>query len=239
MKAMILAAGRGERMKPLTDFKPKPLLPIAGKAMIEYHLQALLVAGIKEVVINHAYLGEQIEQHLGDGSQWGVSIRYSREDRPLETGAGIKKALPLLGDSPFLLVNGDIWTDYDFSALRHWHNQPSSLMHAVLVPNPEHNPKGDFCIGEQSRLMQCDSSGQNNAGQNNDFVNSATYSGIARMQAALFDTFDEDFFPLKPVIDRAILAGQATAELHAGQWVDVGTPERLQHVEQTLVKSVR
>ena len=143
MKAMILAAGKGERLRPLTLHTPKPLVCVGGVPLIEYHLRALAVAGFTEIVINHAWLGQQIEDHLGDGSRFGVRIQYSAEGEPLETGGGIFKALPLLGDKPFAVVNGDIWTDYSFAGLR----MPlTGLAHLVLVGNPAHHPKGDFCL---------------------------------------------------------------------------------------------
>ncbi|KKK85214.1 hypothetical protein LCGC14_2775550, partial [marine sediment metagenome] len=145
MKAMILAAGLGKRMRPLTDNTPKPLLLCAGKPLIVYQIEALVAAGVTEIVINHAYLGEQIEAHLGDGSAYGASIHYSPETEPMNTGAGIAHALPLLGDDPFILTNGDVWTDFDFSVLR---GKNIELAHLVMVANPEHNPQGDFSLAQ-------------------------------------------------------------------------------------------
>lgn len=216
MKAMILAAGRGERMRPLTDSTPKPLLDIGGRPMIAWHLQALAKAGIVDIVINHAHLGHQIEQTLGDGVQFGVSIRYSREEEPLNTGGGIFKALPLIGDEPFLVLNGDVWTDYPFAQLP---NRPAGLAHLVLVPNPEHNPKGDFALDVKSRVT------------NNTDMRS-TFSGIGVYQPALFNGLQSDAFPLGPLLRTAAEQQQVTGELYSGEWHDVGTPERLASVRQ-------
>lgn len=221
MKAMILAAGKGERMRPLTLHTPKPLVPVAGVPLIEYHLRALAAAGFTEVVINHAWLGQQIEAYLGDGAQLGLSIRYSPEGEPLETGGGIYKALPLLGEAPFALINGDIWTEYDFSRL------PTSLpglVHLVLVDNPEHHGKGDFCL---------------NAGQVEDTeagLPTLTYSGIAVLHPKLFDGCQAGAFKLAPLFRQAISKGLVSGEHFTGQWVDVGTLERLAEVERLLVE---
>lgn len=172
MKAMILAAGKGERMRPLTLHTPKPLIPVAGQPLIEYHLHALAAAGVTEVVINHAWLGQQIEDHLGDGSRFGVSIRYSPEGEPLETGGGIFKALSLLGDAPFLLVNGDVWSDYDFTGLQ---APLQGLAHLVLVDNPGHHGRGDFrLVGEQ--VVDGD-----------DAPGTLTFSGLSVLHPALFN----------------------------------------------------
>ncbi|MGE8406688.1 MAG: N-acetylmuramate alpha-1-phosphate uridylyltransferase MurU [Pseudomonas sp.] len=221
MKAMILAAGKGERMRPLTLHTPKPLVPVAGVPLIEYHLRALAAAGFTEVVINHAWLGQQIEEHLGDGSRWGLSIRFSAEGEPLETGGGIFKALPLLGDQPFVLVNGDIWTDYDFSRLR----QPSSaLAHLVLVDNPGHHGAGDFRL---------------DAGQVADGAGASdtlTYSGIAVIDPALFAGCEPGAFKLAPLLRAAMASGQVSGEHFSGHWVDVGTLERLAEVERRLAE---
>ena len=223
MKAMILAAGKGERLRPLTLHTPKPLICAGGVPLIEYHLRALAAAGFTEIVINHAWLGEQIEDHLGDGSQFGVSIQYSPEGEPLETGGGIFKALPLLGDEPFAVVNGDIWTDYDFSALR----QPlAGLAHLVLVGNPAHHTGGDFSL---------------NAGQVQDGLPGAdtlTYSGIAVLAPELFKGCTAQAFKLAPLLRKAMAAGQVTGERLQGHWVDVGTHERLAEVE-SLIKGLR
>ena len=219
MKAMILAAGKGERLRPLTLHTPKPLICAGGVPLIEYHLRALAAAGFTEIVINHAWLGQQIEDHLGDGSRFGVSIRYSPEGEPLETGGGIFKALPLLGTEPFAVVNGDIWTDYDFGALR----QPlTGLAHLVLVDNPAHHPTGDFCL---------------NGKQVEDGVSGSdtlTYSGIAVLHPELFGECTAGAFKLAPLLRKAMVAGQVTGERLLGHWVDVGTHERLAEVESLI-----
>ena len=221
MKAMILAAGKGERMRPLTLHTPKPLVPVAGVPLIEYHLRALAHAGFTEVVINHAWLGQQIEDHLGDGSRFALNIRYSAESEPLETGGGIFKALALLGEEPFLLVNGDIWTDYDFTRLR---APLASLAHLVLVDNPGHHGTGDFCLdGGQVR----DADGRDQT---------LTYSGISVLDPALFAGCQAGAFKLAPLLRKAMASGQVSGERHAGHWVDVGTLERLAEVERLLAE---
>ncbi|TFH76446.1 N-acetylmuramate alpha-1-phosphate uridylyltransferase MurU [Pseudomonas kribbensis] len=223
MKAMILAAGKGERMRPLTLTTPKPLVRAAGVPLIEYHLRALAAAGFSEIVINHAWLGQQIEDYLGDGSQFGLSIRYSPEGEPLETGGGIFRALPLLGDEAFLVVNGDIWTDYDFSVL---HQPISGLAHLVLADNPAHHPAGDFSlIGDQVQDGQPDSP-------------TLTYSGIAVLHPQLFDGCTDGAFKLAPLLRKAMADGQVSGERLKGQWVDVGTHERLAEAE-TLIEASR
>lgn len=219
MKAMILAAGKGERLRPLTLHTPKPLVRAAGVPLIEYHVRALVSAGFTELVINHAWLGQQIEDYLGDGERYGVSIRYSPEGEPLETGGGIFKALPLLGDEPFVVVNGDIFTDYDFANLR---RPLSGQAHLVLVDNPPHHPKGDFLL---------------HGGQVEDAVpgrDSFTYSGIAVLSAALFAGSQPGAFKLAPLLRTAMAAGQISGERFSGRWVDVGTHERLDEVERLL-----
>ncbi|MEN8638662.1 N-acetylmuramate alpha-1-phosphate uridylyltransferase MurU [Pseudomonas sichuanensis] len=219
MKAMILAAGKGERMRPLTLHIPKPLVPAAGKPLIEYHLEALARAGFTEVVINHAWLGQQIEDHLGDGSRFGLRLRYSPEGEPLETGGGIFKALPLLGDAPFVLVNGDIWTDYDFSALQ---APLQGLAHLVLVDNPGHHGRGDFrLLGEQ-------------VADGDDAPGTLTFSGISVLDPALFDACQPGAFKLAPLLRKAMAAGQVSGEHYQGHWVDVGTLERLADVERLI-----
>lgn len=221
MKAMILAAGKGERMRPLTLHTPKPLVPIAGVPLIEYHLRALAAAGFTEVVINHAWLGQQIEDHLGDGSRWGLSIRFSPEGEPLETGGGIFKALPLLGDEPFLLVNGDIWTDYDFTRLQ----QPlQGLAHLVLVDNPGHHGAGDFRLNVDQV--------EDGAGASDTL----TFSGISVIDPALFDGCNAGAFKLAPLLRQAMANGQISGEHFRGHWVDVGTLERLAEVERLLAE---
>lgn len=223
MKAMILAAGKGERMRPLTLTTPKPLVRANGVPLIEYHLHALAGAGFTDIVINHAWLGQQIEDYLGDGSRYGVSIEYSPEGEPLETGGGIFRALPLLGDEAFVVVNGDIWTDYDFSVL---HQPISGLAHLVLVDNPLHHPTGDFLLVD----------GEVQDGQQ-DGAN-LTYSGIAVLHPQLFDGCSAGAFKLAPLLRKAMAEGQVTGERLRGRWVDVGTLERLAQVE-TLIEASR
>ncbi len=221
MKAMILAAGKGERLRPLTLHTPKPLVPVAGVPLIEYHLRALAAAGITEVVINHAWLGQQIEDHLGDGARFGVHIRYSAENEPLETGGGIFRALPLLGREPFVLVNGDIWTDYCFTALP---SRLAGLAHLVLVDNPAHHPEGDFVLQDGQVLGS-------SAG-----LPSLTYSGLAVLSPQLFAGCAQGAFKLAPLLRQAMDAGQVSGEYYLGHWVDVGTHERLAEVEQLLAE---
>ncbi|MCK1790935.1 N-acetylmuramate alpha-1-phosphate uridylyltransferase MurU [Pseudomonas violetae] len=223
MKAMILAAGKGERMRPLTLTTPKPLVRVGGVPLIEYHLKALAVAGFTEIVINHAWLGQQIENYLGDGSQYGVRIHYSPEGEPLETGGGIHRALPLLGDDAFLVVNGDIWTDYDFRAL---HQSISGLAHLVLADNPAHHPAGDFSL----------TNGQVYDGQAN--AATLTYSGIAVLHPQLFKNCSAGAFKLAPLLRAAMEQGQVTGERLDGHWVDVGTHERLAQA-QALIEASR
>lgn len=219
MKAMILAAGKGERMRPLTLRTPKPLLPVAGIPLIEYHLQALAKAGVEEVVINHAWLGQQIEDALGDGSRFCLGIRYSAEGEPLETAGGILKALPLLGSEPFVLVNGDVFTDYDFNTL---HAPLKGLAHLVLVDNPEHHPDGDFVLYEGE--VRAQAHGQLRL----------TYSGIAVLHPQLFDGCPPGPHKLAPLYRNAMALGQVSGEHFQGLWVDVGTHERLAEAERLL-----
>ncbi|MEN8215438.1 MAG: N-acetylmuramate alpha-1-phosphate uridylyltransferase MurU [Pseudomonadota bacterium] len=216
MRTMILAAGRGKRMRPLTDTIPKPLLKVGGQCLIEYHIKHLVAAGLTEIVINHAHLGEQIEQTLGNGERYGAQLRYSPEGVALETGGGIYKALPLLGKEPFLVINGDIWCDYPFSQLR----RLTSLAHLILVNNPDHHPKGDFCL-INNRVYQ-------------DGTPRLTFSGIGIYHPDLFKDCQSGAFPLAPLLIKAMQAGQVSGELYQGQWIDVGTPERLQQLERML-----
>ncbi|KPA99047.1 MULTISPECIES: N-acetylmuramate alpha-1-phosphate uridylyltransferase MurU [Pseudomonas] len=220
MRAMILAAGKGERMRPLTLHTPKPLIRANGVPLIDYHLRALAAAGFREIVINHAWLGQQIEDYLGDGSRHGLSIAYSPEGEPLETGGGIFRALPLLGDEPFLVVNGDIWTDYDFSALR---RPLDGLAHLVMVDNPPHHPSGgDFALLD-GRLFD-----------DRPDLPRLTFSGISVLHPRLFAGCHAGAFKLAPLLREAMARGQVSGEHLQGQWVDVGTVERLAQVEQLL-----
>lgn len=212
MKVMILAAGRGERMRPLTDSTPKPLLEVKGKSLIQYHIEAVAKAGFDEIVINHAWLGEKIEAQLGNGRQFGVSIEYSREGKALETGGGIFHALPLLGNAPFIVINGDIFTDYNFDGLLD-KLSGDLLLHLVMVPNPEHNPKGDFAL-ERDRVLA-------------EGEPRYTFSGIAAYQPEVFAHCQPGSFPLAPLLRKAMATNQAGGEIFQGLWTDVGTPERL------------
>lgn len=217
MKAMILAAGRGERMRPLTDHTPKPLLQAGGRPLIEYHILALVAAGFRELVINHAHLGDRIERSLGDGSGLGVSIHYSVEAEALETGGGIFHALPLLGPGPFLVVNGDVWTDYDFSRLP---PEPAGLAHLVLVDNPPHHPRGDFALAGSRVVSEGESL--------------LTFSGIGVYRPELFAGCSPGKFPLAPLLRQAMAAGQVSGEHYRGRWLDIGTPQRLAELDQWL-----
>ncbi len=220
MKAMILAAGRGERMRPLTDHTPKPLLPVAGKPLIVHHLEALRAAGIHELVINTGHLGEQLPAALGDGRAWGVHILYSPEPpQALETGGGIFQALPLLGSEPFLVVNGDVWSDCPFARLP---TAPAGLAHLVLVDNPPHHPEGDFALMANGEVRE--SSGQPQL----------TYSGISVLRPELFGDCAPGRFPLGPLLRRAMAAGQISGEHYGGGWRDIGTPQRLAELDHAL-----
>ena len=252
MKAMILAAGRGERMRPLTDYTPKPLLKVGGKPLIVWHIERLAQAGFTEIIINHAHLGQQIEEALGDGETWGVHIQYSPEKVALETAGGIANALPLLGDEPFLVVNGDVFTDIDFSKLRtltlrqvqgererdgtlknnavrpelvEGHTQPNhNLAHLVLINNPPQHPKGDFAIAGD--LLK-------NTGEL-----MLTFSGVGVYHPELFAGIKHgEPAKLAPLLRQAIAQTRATAEHHYGVWHDIGTPERLQSLNENLLKA--
>lgn len=234
MKAMILAAGLGTRMRPLTDKIPKPLLLVAGKPLIEYHVDRLVAAGITELVINHAYLGEQIEQYLGDGSRLGANILYSRESEPLETGGGIYRALTLLGDEPFIVVNSDVWADYPLEKLLlRKESGEIDLAHLVMVQNPEHNQQGDFVLSPDGLLAEKKLSEKGMAESAN--APSLTFSGISLMTSELFAQCVSGQFPLLPLLTRAMSCRRVGGEYYAGEWIDVGTPQRL----IALDKSVR
>ena len=217
---MILAAGRGERMRPLTLATPKPLLEAGGAPLIVHHLRSLRDAGFVDVVVNLSWLGAQIEAALGDGSRYGVRLHYSDEGpEPLETGGGIFRALPLLGDGPFLVLNGDVWTDFDWSRLRE-RLAPHDLAHLVLVPNPQHNEKGDFVL-EQGRIVET-------AGER------LTFSGVGVYRAELFHGCTDGAFKLAPLLRAAARAGRVSGEVHGGRWLDIGTPERLAQLDSLL-----
>lgn len=230
MKALIFAAGRGERMAELTRSKPKPLLEIAGKPLIDYTVVGLKAAGFSELIVNLAYLGEQIKDYLGNGSRFGVRISYSEEPYPLETGGAISRALPLLGDKPFLVVNADVWTDYPFQNLLDYpfgQLGPDELGHLVMIPNPSHVPEGDFYLNESSLLQSESSTGAEAR---------LTYSGIAVLHPRLVAEYPErrEKFPLGEVFRKAIASGQLSGEVFRGQWRDIGTPERLLELQRHM-----
>jgi len=219
MKAMILAAGRGERMGALTDQTPKPLLQAGGKMLIEHQIEALTLAGFHQLVINHAHLGQQFEIALGDGASYGVEIRYSPEpEGALETAGGIRHALPLLGEEPFLVVNGDIWTDFPFASLP---VVPMGLAHLVLVDNPPHHPAGDFALQGDQVVRQGSPM--------------MTYSGIGIFRPELFRGELPERFPLAPLLHEAIGNQQVSGEYFSGYWQDIGTPERLEELNRHLL----
>jgi len=220
---MLLAAGRGERMRPITDHIPKPLLEVAGKPLIVWHIENLVRAGISELVINHAHLGAQIEQALGDGSRFGARIQYSPEAHALETAGGIANALPLLGNGPFAVINGDIFCDYDFACL---HERAARLVangdtaHLVLVDNPPQHPGGDFGLN-QLRVT--------------DSVPRFTFSGIGIYRPALFAGIPRgSIAPLAPLLRAQIALAKVSGEHHPGLWVDVGTPQRLAELDRQV-----
>jgi len=216
MKAMILAAGRGERLRPLTDETPKPLVPVAGRELIVRHLASLSAAGFTDVVVNIAHGGTQIRDRLGDGSAFDLRIHYQDEDdRPLDTGGGLKRALPLLGNQPFVAINADVLTDYPFGML----GLPSGrLAHLVMVDNPGHRPEGDFALdGEEVT----EGSGER-----------LTFSGIGVYHPALFRGVEDTVFPLVPLLRDAMRREAVSGEHYTGVWLDVGTPERLQEADE-------
>ncbi len=222
MKAFILAAGYGTRMRPLTDSTPKPLLKAAGKPLIEYHIERLAAAGIRQIVINTAYLGDQIEAALGDGARFGVRIDYSREGEPLETGGAIVFARELLGDEPFLLVNGDIYCEYPFALLLNSSNGTTiSSAHLVLVPNPEFKEQGDFSVS--------------NGYLSNHAPHEYTYAGIGIYNPNCFEQYQHgESFALGPWLRTQAEQQNITAEIYQGTWMDIGTPQRLQQLEHYL-----
>ncbi|MCE3251491.1 MAG: nucleotidyltransferase family protein [Cellvibrio sp.] len=237
MKAMILAAGLGNRMRPLTDHTPKPLLCAGGKPLIEYHLHNLRRAGISEVIINLAYLGEKIRAHLGDGQRFGLSIIYSSEPEPLETGGALLQALDLLGTDTFLLINGDVWCDLDFA---HFIRQPfvennvteNQLGHLLLVSNPAFHPYGDFALAGNGRLID---------DPEKIHPQRFTFGGISLLKPEIIANYPDKRlkFPLVEVLRRAITHQQLTGEIHSGHWSDVGTPARLQELDNYLLHTQR
>lgn len=228
---MLLAAGRGERMRPLTDHTPKPLLQAGGKPLIVWHIEKLARAGITEIIINHAHLGAQIEAALGDGSQFGAQIRYSPEETALETAGGIANALSLLGDEPFAVINSDIYCDYDFAQLSvHAAALASSgdAVHLVLVDNPPHHPNGDFPL-HNGRIEDR----SNSQLTSNDLR--LTFSGIGIYQPALFAGIARgSSAPLAPLLRAQIAQGKASGEHYTGHWIDAGTPQRLNELDNLL-----
>ncbi len=216
---MVLAAGRGERMRPLTDHLPKPLLQVGGKALLDHHIEALAAAGIGSVIVNLAWHGEKIRAALGTGDRFGIAITYSDEGpRALETGGGIFKALTFLAPGPFLVVNGDVWTDWRLR--RELQLRADDLAHFVLVPNPPHHPKGDFALSGTRVVEEGESR--------------FTYSGIGLYREEFFAGCLPGAFPLLPLMQRAIRAGRVSGELYAGRWQDIGTPERLAALDREL-----
>jgi MurNAc alpha-1-phosphate uridylyltransferase len=215
---MILAAGRGERMRPLTLSRPKPLLEVGGRALIDHHVAALAASGFRSIVINLSWLGTQIRAHLGDGAAFGVAIEYSDEGpEPLETGGGIYRALPLLGADPFVVVNGDVWTDYPYRDLRD-RLADGDLAHLVLVPNPVHHPDGDFVLAAD-RVVE--TTGER-----------LTFSGIGVYRPELFAGLADGIFRLAPLVRAAARNNRVSAEQYSGAWYDIGTPERLETLNQ-------
>lgn len=217
---MILAAGEGRRMRPLTLSTPKPLLKIGPKVLIEYQIEKIRHAGISEIVINVSYLGEQIEHFLGDGSRLGVRIDYSKESEPLETAGALNRALPLLGSDPFLLVNGDVWHDFPLAKLLEGSLPENSFGRLILVDNPAHNSLGDFSLDDDKVIAR--------EGENIGY----TFSGISVLRPQLIADYPNlrEKFPLKEVFDWAIERGQLHGEYYSGVWMDIGTPERLQEL---------
>lgn len=221
MRAMILAAGRGERMRPLSNHTPKPLLSVGDKALIEYHLHRLSAMGVEDVVINLAWLGDRIRERLGDGSEYGLRLHYSDEgEAALETAGGIAKALPLLGDAPFLVINGDVWCDADISALS---LQEGDLAQLLMVDNPLHNTRGDFTL-EGDRLH---SGGESRL----------TFAGIGLYRPELFKNLPAGPQALAPLLRKAMAANRVTGLHHHGDWCDVGTPERLAELDRRLLRT--
>jgi N-acetyl-alpha-D-muramate 1-phosphate uridylyltransferase len=209
---MLLAAGRGERLRPITESLPKPLVEVAGKPLIVYHLEALARAGVSDVVINLSWLGEKIRAALGDGAAYGVRITYSEEGPiPLETGGGIHRALPLLGPGPFLVVNSDVWTDMDFGRVLTLEEDAHARL--LLAPNPPHHPRGDFGL-ETDFVVERES-------------DRFTYTGIGVYRPELFEGCPPGKFPLLPLLQRAIAARRLRGEVYRGEWLDIGSPDRL------------
>lgn len=224
MKAMLFAAGLGTRLRPLTLHTPKPLLPVGGKALIVHHVERLVAAGIRDLVINLSWLGEQIEQALGDGARWGARIRYSPEPgAPLETGGGIRRALPLLGEAPFLVISADVWCDFPLGELAAAGLPGDAEARLVMVPNPPQHPEGDFRLQADGRLVRGVSSGE-----------PCTYSGIGLLSPALLRGWDDEAFPLREPLRAAAARGRLRGCCWQGDWEDVGTVERYEALSRRL-----
>lgn len=222
---MLLAAGRGERMRPLTDRTPKPLLEVGGRSLIERHIRKFAAAGFERIIINHAHLGEQIVSAIGNGSRWGVAISYSREHRALETAGGIANALDLIGCEAFAVANCDVYSEYDYAGLKSAAEQlvhePRRVAHLVLVDNPTHHPMGDFAL-ENGVVVPAD-------------TGKLTFSGLAAYHRSLFAPVSPgEKKPLAPLLVAEARAGRVTGEHYRGLWTDVGTPERLDSLNDYL-----
>jgi len=253
MRALVFAAGRGERMRPLTLRTPKPLLEAGGKPLIVGHLEKLAALGVREVVINTSWLAERFVPALGDGAHWGLRLHFVDEGpEPLETGGGMLNALPLLGEAPFLAIAGDVWTDFDFSALP---REPGGLAHLLMVPNPEHHGGGDFVLGEDGRLRLAaataatssnTTTSANAAAASECVPEILTFSGIGLYRRDFLDGWRDAVghaagadetppcFKLRPLFEAAIGRGALTGQRHDGGWTDVGSPERLAALDRSL-----
>jgi MurNAc alpha-1-phosphate uridylyltransferase len=227
VRALIFAAGKGERMRPLTETTPKPLLGVGGKPLVEWHLEKLAALGVSDVVLNISWLADRFAPALGDGARWGLRLHYSHEGpEPLETGGGMLRALPLLGEAPFLAVNGDIWTDYDFARLP---REPAGVAHLVMVDNPSQHPRGDFHLDDRGQLHASGSP-------------TLTFSGIGLYRPDILRDWqaqpgadgEPPRFKLAPLLVAAMGRGAITGEHHRGRWTDVGTPQRLAELDAAL-----
>jgi MurNAc alpha-1-phosphate uridylyltransferase len=236
MRALVFAAGKGERMRPLTEHTPKPLLEAGGKPLIAWHFEKLATLGVRDVVVNTSWLADRFAPRLGDGSAWGLRLHYVFEgSEPLETGGGMLNALPLLGDAPFLAIAADVWTDFDFA---HLPREPAGLAHLVMVANPEHHGRGDFALGADGRLQLATPD-----------ADALTFSGIGFYRREFLEgwravvgnapgaTEIPPRFKLRPLFDAAIARGAITGQNHDGRWTDVGTPERLAALDRRLTGS--
>ena len=218
---MILAAGRGERLRPITDHTPKPLVMVGNKRLIEHHIIGLVQGGFERIVINVSHLGDQIINHLGDGKRYGIEIVYSTEETALETGGGIRNALPLLRSDTFVVVNGDVFTDYPFNTTFLGNTETSPLIHLVMVENPAHNPSGDFVLSKDNEI-------EHNAHN----VHALTFSGIGYYHRSVFTALENGKFPLAPIIKDHIKRKRVSGALYRGLWVDVGTTDRLEEANR-------